>query len=166
MGSKVSAEPTGVITASARNTLGIFAIPAIAIGSACSSAPSVELPQQPVVVAIEDAQFLPVSPRLPDGPRIAVLRGDPLAGPSVVLLEMKRGSVPLHLHTSDYHLVVVEGVMKHWGEGQDEAGAKPLAAGSYWFQPGGQVHADACLSEKCVMQILWSGPRDARLPTP
>ena len=123
------------------------------------------LPKQEemVVVPIEDAVFVPVSPRLPDGPRIAILWGDPRTGPSAVLLEMKSGSVPLHVHTADYHLVVIEGLMKHWREDQSEATAGPLGPGSYWFQPGGQVHGDACLSEKCVMQIVWSGPRDAHL---
>ena len=116
-----------------------------------------------VVVPYEGARFAPVSPRLPDGPRIAVLWGDPATGPSAVLLEMKKGPVPLHIHTADYHLVVLEGVMKHWAEGQTESAAPSLGPGSYWFQPGGQPHGDACLTDKCVMHIVWSGARDGKL---
>lgn len=52
-----------------------------------------------------------------------------------MLVEIKKGSIPLHLHSADYHLVVVEGEMKHWAENQSEAGAKILGPGSYWFQP-------------------------------
>lgn len=133
------------------------------ITASCSTVPNEPKQAEMVVVPFEDAAFFPVSPRLPNGPRIAIVWGDPRTGPSAVLLEMKKGAVPLHVHTADYHLVVIEGITKHWREGQSEATARPLGPGSYWFQPGGQAHADACLSEKCVMQIVWSGPRDARL---
>jgi quercetin dioxygenase-like cupin family protein len=129
-----------------------------------SSSPSASSsPRAMVVVPIEDATFLPVSARLPDGPRMAVLWGDPSAGPSAVLLEMKRGAGPLHVHTADYHLVVLEGTMKHWSADQSEQGVKPLGPGSYWFQSGGHAHGDSCLSDRCVMQIVWSGPRDGKL---
>ena len=70
---------------------------------------------------------------------------------------------PMHTHTADYHLVVIEGTMKHWAAGETEATAKPLGPGSYWFQPGGQPHADACISDKCVMHVVWSGRRDGKL---
>lgn len=122
-------------------------------------------PAQPVAVTVPagSARFVPVHPRLPDGPRMAVLWGDPARGASAMLLEMRRGAVPLHLHSADYHLVVLEGTMKHWPAGGSEALAAPLGPGSYWFQPGGQVHADACLSERCLAHIVWSGARDARL---
>lgn len=116
-----------------------------------------------VVVPFEGARFAPVNPRLPDGPRMAVLWGDPATGPSAVLLEMKKGSVPLHIHTADYHLVILEGTMKHWAEGQSESAAPSLGPGSYWFQPGGQPHGDACLTDKCVMHVVWAGARDATL---
>jgi hypothetical protein len=94
---------------------------------------------------------------------MAVLWGNPNTGPSAILLEMKRGAGPMHTHTADYHLVVIEGVMKHWGPGENESNARPLGPGSYWFQPGGMEHADACLSDRCVMQVVWSGRRDGKL---
>jgi quercetin dioxygenase-like cupin family protein len=123
-----------------------------------------ERPQKAmVVVPIEDARFAPVLARLPEGPRMAVLWGDPNTGPSAMLLEMKRGAGPMHTHTADYHLVVIEGTMKHWGAGEKESDAKPLGPGSYWFQPGGLAHADACLSGRCVMQVVWSARRDGML---
>ena len=80
-----------------------------------------------------------------------------------MLMKMGRGTGRLHLHTADYELVVIEGTMKHWRTGEDETTAKPLGVGSYWFQPGGEPHADSCLSDTCVMFITWSGPRDVRL---
>ncbi len=115
------------------------------------------------VVPIEQAQFMPVNPSRPDGPQLAVLWGDAATGPSSMLLRFARTDGTPHVHSSDYHLVVLEGTMKHWGEGQSQAEVKPLAPGSYWFQPGEEVHADACLSDECLMFVQWAGKRDARL---
>lgn len=70
---------------------------------------------QSTVVAIEDARLVPMDPRNPDGPALALQWGDP---------------------------------------------------GSYWRQPGGQVHGDACLSDSCLIHLVWEGPRDAFRPPP
>jgi quercetin dioxygenase-like cupin family protein len=117
-----------------------------------------------VVVPADEGRFVPVDPKRPDGAQMAVLRGDPAKGPSTMLLKFKRATGVLHVHTSDYELVILQGTMKHWGERDSEAAVKPLGPGSYWFQPGGQPHADSCLSDECVMFITWAGKRDARLP--
>lgn len=119
-----------------------------------------------VVVPFGEARFVPLDSSRPDGPAIAVLRGDPDQGPSDMLLKLKKGSGRLHLHTSDYHLVVLQGMMKHWVEGEKEAEAPPLGPGSYWFQPGNQAHGDSCLTDECLMFIKWDGKRDARLAQP
>lgn len=142
---------------------------ALTFSAACKTAPqpaSPPVPRPMVVVPAEEARFQPMSARHPDGPRMAVLWGDPSSGPSAVLLEMKRGAGPLHLHTADYHLVILEGTMKHWSADQSEEGARPLGPGSYWFQPGGHAHGDSCLSDRCVMHIVWSGARDGKLAEP
>ena len=117
---------------------------------------------QMTVVSRADARFQPVDPARPGGAAIAVLRGDPAAGPSTMLMRMPRGGGVMHEHTAAYDLVVLEGTMKHWPEGQSEADAAALGAGSYWHQPGGAAHADACLTDTCLMFITWSGARDAR----
>lgn len=130
---------------------------------ACTTTPAVA-PSPMIVASYQDAKFEPVSASRPDGAQIAVLSGDPAAGPSSMLMKMPRSTGALHIHTHDYHLVIVEGSMKHWAEGESEAAARTLGPGGYWFQPGGAVHADSCLSDTCVMYIQWSGPRDARLP--
>jgi hypothetical protein len=46
--------------------------------------------------------------------------------------------------------------------GSGAAGA--LKPGSYWYQPGGALHGDACLSDECVIFLSWEGPRDVVLP--
>jgi hypothetical protein len=116
-----------------------------------------------VVTPFQDAKFAPVDPTQPDGPEMAVLWGDPAQGPSAMLLKFKKSSNPFHIHTSDYHLVVVQGTMKHWEEGEQEAAAKPLGPGSYWFQPGNEAHAGSCLTKECIMFVKWEGKRDSRL---
>jgi mannose-6-phosphate isomerase-like protein (cupin superfamily) len=131
----------------------------------CTTAPKTTTSSlAPVTTAYEDAKFVPAIPGQFDGPRIAVLWGDPTAGPSAMLFDLPKLSLPLHYHTADYHLVVIEGKLKHWIEGESEASAKTLGPGSYWFQPGGKVHGDACLSERCLVHLVWTGPRDAHLP--
>jgi len=116
-----------------------------------------------IVVAHASANFVPLDPANPTSPRIAVLRGDPATGPSAMLMQFGKGSGRLHVHSSDYQLVVLEGTMKHWAAGQTEAETPPLERGSYWYQPGNETHADSCLTESCLMFISWSSKRDARL---
>jgi quercetin dioxygenase-like cupin family protein len=118
---------------------------------------------QMVVTPFQDAIFKPVDPARPNGAQIAVLWGDPTKGPSAMLLKLKKGSGRLHYHTADYHLVALEGTVKHWAAGTQEAEAKPLGPGSYWFQPGNQAHGDTCLSDECLMFVNWAGKRDGHL---
>jgi hypothetical protein len=124
----------------------------------------VDVARQMIVVPAEGARFVPLDPKQPDGAQFAVLRGDPTKGPSAMLLKFKKSTGVLHVHTSDYHLVLLQGTMKHWGEADKEATAPSLGPGSYWFQPGGRAHADSCLADECVMFVNWAGKRDARLP--
>ena len=117
------------------------------------------------VVPIEATRFMPVNPASPNGPQIAVLGGDPDAGPSTMLMRMQKGGGTPHVHSADYQLVVLQGTMKHWGKGQTEAASKPLNHGSHWFQPGGKTHSDMCLTNECLLYIVWSGKRDGRVAT-
>jgi hypothetical protein len=137
-----------------------------AIGVALACFFSINLVAQtkaPIVVPYVDASFKPLNPTVPNSTEIAVLRGNPDQGPSTMLMKMRKATGRLHVHTADYELIVIEGTMKHTKRGENEATAKPLGVGSYWFQPGGEPHTDSCLTDTCVMYITWAGPRDARL---
>lgn len=116
-----------------------------------------------VVVPFEDAEFVPVRAGLADSPEIAVVDGDPATGPSAMLMRLPRASIPMHAHSSGYHLVVLEGTMRHWDRGDTEATAQDLGPGSYWFQPRHLPHAEACLTDSCLLHVVWKGPQDARL---
>lgn len=119
-----------------------------------------------VTVAIEDLKLVPLDVRAPDHFQIAVLWGDPRTGPSAMMLKLVKGDLPMHVHSHDYHLVVVRGTMKHWDVDDADASARPLGPGSYWFQPGRRAHRDACLSDECLIYLNWAGPRDGYRPPP
>jgi hypothetical protein len=61
---------------------------------------------------------------------IAMLNGDPGQGASDMLLKLNKGAGRLHVHSSNYPLILLQGTMKHWAEGENEAEAKPLGPGS------------------------------------
>ncbi len=58
-------------------------------------------------------------------------------------------SVPLHLHTGDEHIFVIEGSQS------DEHGEYP--AGSYVFNPAGSRHS-VNSRDGCLVLIQWQGP--------
>jgi Domain of unknown function (DUF4437) len=113
----------------------------------------------PIVVAIEDAQYKPLDPARPGGTAIAVLRGDPATGPSTMLMKFRKTDGAVHAHTAGYHAVLLSGEAMHYEKCTCEA-AGVLKPGSYWYQPGGATHGDACLSDECVIFLSWEGPRD------
>lgn len=116
-----------------------------------------------IVTPFSKAQFKPVDPQRPEGTQIAVLRGDPASGPSAMLMRQVRGTSAMHVHSSDYDLVLIKGQMKHWSPDDVERDASVLGPGSYWFQPGNEPHAGSCLSDECLMYVQWNGKRDGRV---
>ena len=119
-----------------------------------------------VLVRREDAKFVPLIPARPDVAQVAVLWGDRDKGPSAALLRVRQYLGALHYHTYAYDLVVLEGRMKHWESGQQEADVPTLGPGSYWRQPAMQVHGDSCLTDMCVVFIKWEGKWESLLPDP
>lgn len=114
-----------------------------------------------------DREFRPLHAESPKGPQIGVLVGDPESGPSLSLFRYRpdyRGSGTLHTHSASYRSWLIEGAMKHWDEHSSEETAQVLRPGSYWHQPGGQLHADNCLAERCTAYVLFDGPIDADFP--
>ncbi len=103
----------------------------------------------------KDAKWAPMDPSNAAGPKVAVVHGDPTAGPNTWLIEVPPGfSSGLHSHTANYHAVLLDAGAAHWlphekGEGE------PLSPGSYWFQPGGYDHGDRCSSETACHGIVF-----------
>jgi quercetin dioxygenase-like cupin family protein len=137
---------------------------AVVLGLLCGASPGTRADtvlSRGVVVAYPDARFAAVDPARPEAAQVAVLRGDPATGPSTMLMRVAKGPGVLHHHTADYELVVIEGQMRYWAFGQTEEQAPALGPGSYWYQPGGVVHGNSCLSDTCLLYLTWSGKRDA-----
>lgn len=110
-----------------------------------------------IVRPIETLKF---SPKKPGEPQISPVRGHPEREASSIVMKMGRGAFPMHTHTSNYQLVVVKGVMKHWDSNGSQKTAPRMGPGSFWFQPAGLAHGDACESNECVWFISFDGVRD------
>ena len=111
---------------------------------------------------LPEAKYGLLDPNNPKGPEIAVLHGDPSKGGAFLLKIPAGGKAPIHTHTADYHAVVISGTPKHWLPGDKKA--KPVDAGSYWFQPGGQPHGDECVGkDPCVVLLIMPGAFDFAL---
>jgi len=135
----------------------------VALCAVCATATPLLAGEASFVKDYRDAKFRPLNSPMSAGAEVAVLWGDPNTGPSAVLFKMRKGATPLHTHSSDYHLAVIEGVMKHWVKGESEAAARELGPGSYWHIGGNVIHADSCLTDHCVAFIKWDGKRDGRI---
>lgn len=138
---------------------------ALALLPGTGTASRADEPKRMVVVPHDGARWVPSDPARPEATQVAVLRGDPAAGPSTMLMKMKKTDGALHEHTSGYDLVLLEGSMKHWATEAERTDGPVLGPGSYWFQPGGEAHGDSCLTDTCTMFISWAGRRDGRLVT-
>ena len=91
---------------------------------------------------------------------VAVLRGDPRTGAHVRLVKLPAGFVvPNHAHTGDYHGVNLTGTWRHTFLETGEV--RELPPGSYVFQPGGEMHGDACIGpEDCILMLQQSVAAD------
>jgi hypothetical protein len=139
----------------ARALAAVSAVCALAAGSSASDGSYVR--------PYGEAKFKPLIPPMSAGAAAAPLWGDPASGPSALLFKMEKGATPLHIHSSDYHLVVIQRRMKHWVKGESEAAAAELGPGGYWHIRGNVVHADSCLSTVCVAFIKYEGKRDGKI---
>jgi len=103
------------------------------------------------------------SEKQPGNPQISPVKGQPEREASAIVMKMGRGEFPLHTHTANYQLVVIKGVMRHWGADGSRKTAPDMGPGSYWYQPADKVHGDSCESKECVWFITFDGARDFEL---
>jgi len=65
---------------------------------------------------------------------------------------------PLHSHTANYTGIAMSDGMVH---GSTADAADILPKGSNWYQPAGEAHVDACLSEEpCYLIVFFDGAVD------
>jgi quercetin dioxygenase-like cupin family protein len=126
--------------------------------------------QVPVATSqkVADLQWRPVDPHNPSGARMAVLWGDPTSGPYGALLRVPAGfELPMHRHSSDERVVVIDGASIHWAEGHDRPAAPIMRSGDYLLIPAGVNHASAATAgEECLELIAQDGRFDFTLAAP
>ncbi|MBE0616599.1 MAG: hypothetical protein IH608_01565 [Proteobacteria bacterium] len=121
--------------------LGIQIITLMALPSAAENL------EQPVVQFESHAKFgeLPV---LPSCLTVAVYRGNPAEGPSLLLIKTTKGCVvPLHWHTAREELLMISGTGRMEMEGMPAAS---MTEGDYALLPGKHHHQFTCASD-CLM---------------
>jgi hypothetical protein len=87
-----------------------------------------------------------------------------VARPSITTFRYRNyyeGSRRLHSGTCTFRIISIEGDMKHWDSNRSEETEAVLRPGSYWRQPGGGLHADHCISERCLALVIFEGEIDA-----
>jgi mannose-6-phosphate isomerase-like protein (cupin superfamily) len=124
--------------------------------------------QQPAIATtlrLEDLRWRPVDPHNPSGPVMAALWGDPTSGPYGALLRVPAGfESPMHRHSSDERVVVIQGAAIHWVEGDDRSAAPTMRAGDYLLMPAGVNHVSAATAEEdCLEFITQDGKFDFTL---
>jgi quercetin dioxygenase-like cupin family protein len=117
---------------------------------------------------VADLQWRPVDPHNPSGPTLAALWGDPTSGPYGALLRVPAGfESPMHRHTSDERVIVIDGASIHWVEGDDRRTAPIMRSGDYLLMPAGVNHVSAATADgECLEFITQDGKFDFTLATP
>ncbi len=90
-------------------------------------------------------------PNLPSCMTVAIQRGDPSKGPSVLLLKLQAGcTVPWHWHTVGEGLMIVSGTGKaEMKDGQPAA----MQKGDYVYLPGKMVHQFVATSPVLMFDV-------------
>ena len=111
-----------------------------------------------IMIALDEVEWQPVREGSPV--HVAVLSGDPATGAHVRLIRLPAGFVaPIHAHTGDYNGTNLTGTWKHTFVETGEE--RELPPGSYVFQPGGEMHGDACIGpEDCILLLQQSVAAD------
>ena len=109
--------------------------------------------EKPTVSTAATAKFGAI-PNAPDCFTIAVERGDPAKGPSVILARFAPGcAVPFHWHTPSETAMMVSGSLQTTMKGE-----KPIVAhhGDFVYLPPHHVHRATCLDSAPCLVFLTS----------
>jgi quercetin dioxygenase-like cupin family protein len=112
----------------------------------------------PIVATVDKAKFSPIH-NAPPCFTVAVEKGDPSKGPSVILAKFARGCIaPWHWHTPIETVMVVSGALEVQMKGDP---AFIGHGGDFVDMPGRHVHRATCQgSEPCLVFISSNAPFD------
>jgi quercetin dioxygenase-like cupin family protein len=105
------------------------------------------------------------APNTPACITMAAERGDPAAGPSVLIVRFAPGcSAPWHWHSPNEHLMALSGVFRV--DTKDGAPAV-MRSGDFAFMPSHHIHRAKCLGPaRCVQYLYSDGPFDIHYVDP
>jgi quercetin dioxygenase-like cupin family protein len=117
-----------------------------------------ETPDAAVVSKGMSAKFATL-PDLPDCASVAVLKGDPGKGPSVIEMKFTPGCiVPWHWHTPSESVVPLSGLLEVSMKGEKPA---LLTNGDYGYLPSKHIHQAKCTGSKpCAAIFFIDAPFD------
>lgn len=133
----------------------LLSVTAVLAGVAPASAQSQE---QAIVSLMKNAKFGP-APNAPDCFTIAVERGDPGTGPSVILARFAPAcAAPFHWHTPSETAMMVSGSLQIQMKGDQPVVAR---RGDFAYLPSRHVHRATCLgSVPCLVFLSADAPFD------
>ena len=123
---------------------GAKAVAILSVGVMVGAAGAKVMTKQPKFTDASELKWGPMFPKDPQhSPMISVVYGSLNKGPMGFFLKAPAGAqFPRHWHSNDYYGVVVQGTWMH--SFADPNDVKKGGPGSTWYQPGKQVHGDAC----------------------
>jgi quercetin dioxygenase-like cupin family protein len=110
------------------------------------------------VVTPEERTWTPITDKGDAGASVAMLWGELEEGPSGFLFRLPAGDPGgLHSHRHDYHAVAISGAN---AAAQDGGKSATIPQGTYWYQPGGVAHTNACgKGEPCIVLMHFNDGR-------
>lgn len=141
---------------------GVAAVSFAGISIAADTPTASTVAKPNIALPVTDLKFSPTSVFAPNGAgplQAAPAFGDLAKGAHATFVKMPAGFVgAVHTHTDDFYAVVITGVAVNTAVGDKDV---PLAAGSYWFQPGGKPHVTKCISAtECIFFVNQSSKFD------
>lgn len=132
----------------------LLVITSTAFMTACcvvSTATAAELSNYPIAAKASQLDYKNM-PNLPKCLTVGVAAGDPMSGPSTVVLKFAAGcDSTMHWHTPNEQLVMIKGTGKLEMSGESP---KPAAVGAYNFQPSKHSHRFICgASGECLLYL-------------
>jgi quercetin dioxygenase-like cupin family protein len=125
----------------------------ILVLSFCSSYLAAQATENPIVNPAAGAKFAPI-PDAPECFTIAVERGDPTKGPSVILARFAPNCVaPYHWHTPSETAMVASGMLETQMKGDKAIVAR---SGDFVYLPSHHVHRATCKGTAACLVFLSS----------
>jgi quercetin dioxygenase-like cupin family protein len=127
----------------------LLAATTVAVGLIAAQPPD----DKPVVAIAATAKFAPV-PNAPQCFTVAVEKGDPTSGPSVILAKFAPGCVaPFHWHTPSETVMITSGLLEVQMQGDKTMIARH---GDYVYMPPRHVHRATCTGSAACLVFLIS----------